>query len=98
MESFFKSLKVERIHRRRYATRSLARLDIVDGIEGFYNRRHLHSSVGYKTPVAVESISVRLKLVYVKSRQRRPSVRAGEESQGMSAISSRTALISRVPV
>ena len=58
MESFFKSLKVERIHRRRYATRSLARLDIVDRIEGFYNRRRLHSSVGYKTPVAVESISV----------------------------------------
>lgn len=58
MESFFKTLKVERVHRCRYATRSLARLDIIDWIEGFYNRRRLHSSVGYQTPVAVESIPV----------------------------------------
>jgi len=58
MESFFKTLKVERIYRHRYATRSLARLDIVAWIEGFYNHRRLHSSVGYKTPVAAESISV----------------------------------------
>ncbi len=55
MESFFKTLKVERIHRLRYATRALAKLDIVDWIEGFYNRSRMHSSIGYKTPVDVES-------------------------------------------
>ena len=55
MESFFKTLKVERIHQLRYDTRALAKLDIVDWIEGFYNQRRMHSSIGYKTPVDVES-------------------------------------------
>jgi transposase InsO family protein len=54
MESFFKTLKVERTHRLRYDTRALAKLDIIDWIEGFYNRRRMHSSIGYKTPVEVE--------------------------------------------
>jgi hypothetical protein len=55
MESFFKTLKVERIHLCRYDTRALAKLDIVDWIEGFYNHKRMHSSIGYKTPVNVES-------------------------------------------
>jgi transposase InsO family protein len=55
MESFFKTLKVERIHRIRYASRAQARLDIINWIEGFYNQRRLHSSIDYKTPVDVES-------------------------------------------
>jgi putative transposase len=55
MESFFKTLKVERIHLLRYDTRAGAKLDIVDWIEGFYNHRRMHSSVGYQTPVDVES-------------------------------------------
>ena len=58
MESFFKTLKVERVHRTRYETRAQAKLDIVDWIEGFYNRKRMHSSIGYKTPVAVESLSM----------------------------------------
>lgn len=55
MESFFKTLKVERTHRLRYDTRALAKLDIVDWIEGFYNRERMHSSIDYKTPAAAES-------------------------------------------
>ena len=55
MESFFKTLKVERTHLCRYDTRALAKLDIVDWIEGFYNHRRMHSSIGYKTPVNAES-------------------------------------------
>ena len=51
IESFFKTLKVERVHRVRYDTRAQARLDIVDWIEGFYNRRRLHTAIGYLTPV-----------------------------------------------
>jgi putative transposase len=55
MESFFKTLKVERTHLCRYDSRALAKLDIVDWIEGFYNHRRMHSSIGYKTPVNAES-------------------------------------------
>ena len=55
MESFFKTLKVERVYQLRYDTRAQARLDIVDWIEVFYNHRRLHSSIGYQTPAHVES-------------------------------------------
>lgn len=54
MESFFKTLKVERIYQVRYDTHAQARLDIVDWIEGFYNRQRLHSAIGYLDPVASE--------------------------------------------
>ena len=54
VESFFKTLKVERVYQLRYATRADARLDIVDWIEGFYNRQRMHSSIDYQTPVDAE--------------------------------------------
>ena len=55
MESFFKTLKVERIYGLRYETRAQAKLDIVNWIEGFYNQRRMHSSIGYKTPACAEA-------------------------------------------
>jgi putative transposase len=55
MESFFKTLKVERVYQLRYETRAQARLDIVDWIEGFYNYQRLHSSIGYRTPAHMET-------------------------------------------
>ncbi len=55
MESFFKTLKVERLYQVRYHDRQQARLDIVDWIEGFYNRQRIHSSNGFLTPVAAEN-------------------------------------------
>ena len=54
MESFFKTLKVERVHEQRYATRDEARSDIVNWIEGFYNRRRMHSALDYRSPVQYE--------------------------------------------
>ena len=51
MESFFNSLKKERIFHERYSTRDAARLDLFEYIEGFYNRRRRHSSIGYRTPI-----------------------------------------------
>lgn len=51
MESFFNSLKNERVFHERYSTRDAARLDLFEYIEGFYNRRRRHSSIGYRTPI-----------------------------------------------
>ena len=56
MESFFKTLKVERIYQTRYETRAQARLDIVDWIEGYYNRQRMHTSIDYCTPVEYETL------------------------------------------
>jgi putative transposase len=55
IESFFKTLKVERIYQVRYETRAQARLDIVNWIEGWYNRQRLHSANGFLAPVAWEN-------------------------------------------
>ena len=49
-ESFFASLKNERVHRTVYPTRNKAEQDIAHYIEIFYNRQRLHSALGYRTP------------------------------------------------
>ena len=49
-ESFFATLKNEMYHRETFATRAHARFAVADYIEVFYNRRRLHSSLGYRTP------------------------------------------------
>ena len=54
MESFFHTLKTERVHHRVYATRDQARRDLFGYIEGFYNPRRLHSSLGYISPAEAE--------------------------------------------
>jgi putative transposase len=54
MESFFSSLKVERVNRRQYRTRDEARADVFDYIERFYNPRRRHSTLQYLSPVAFE--------------------------------------------
>lgn len=53
-ESFFSSLKKERIRKRIYKTRDLARADIFDYIEVFYNRQRRHSHLGGISPEAFE--------------------------------------------
>ena len=50
MESFFASLKKEYFYRRRYATIDDVRRDLFYYIEIFYNRKRLHSSLGYMSP------------------------------------------------
>ena len=54
MESFWATLKAEGLAGQRPATRGAARLQIFDYIEGFYNPRRLHSSLGYQSPLAFE--------------------------------------------
>nr|BFF07021.1 hypothetical protein GCM10023233_19900 [Brevibacterium otitidis] len=49
-ESFFAALKTERVHRTVYPTHAHARRDIINYIEGFYNRRRRHSAIGYQCP------------------------------------------------
>lgn len=50
-ESFFNSLKNERVHGTRYTTRAQAVADLFDYIEVFYNRSRRHSTLGYRSPV-----------------------------------------------
>lgn len=54
MESFFGTLKRELVNHRRYRTRQEARRDIFEYIEAFYNRKRLHSSLGYMSPADFE--------------------------------------------
>jgi len=57
VESFFSSLKKERIKKRIYKTRELARADVFDYIEVFYNRQRRHSHLGGVSPEAFEQAS-----------------------------------------
>ena len=54
MESFFGTLKSERVHHCTYGTREEARTDLFFYIEARYNRRRLHSALGYLSPEAFE--------------------------------------------
>jgi len=54
MESFFSSLKTERIGKKVYRTRDDARADVFDYIERFYNTVRRHSTIGYVSPVEFE--------------------------------------------
>ena len=54
-ESFFASLKLECIYRQSWATRTQVRRAVFDYIEVFYNRRRLHSAIGYCPPVEHEA-------------------------------------------
>jgi transposase InsO family protein len=56
MESFFGTLKCELVHDRHYCTRDEARQDIFEFIEVFYNRKRLHSTLGYRSPVKYEQL------------------------------------------
>lgn len=54
MERFFGSLKSERTDDKIYLTRSEAKADVIDFIEGFYNSQRLHSTLNYMSPIAYE--------------------------------------------
>jgi putative transposase len=56
MESFFGTLKSEWVHHRKYRTRQEARTDLFYYIEAFYNRRRLHSALGYLSPESYEQL------------------------------------------
>jgi putative transposase len=53
-ESFFATLKRELVHRHRFPTRAAARTAVFEFIEVFYNRRRIHSTIGYRSPAEFE--------------------------------------------
>ena len=55
VESFWSSLKYETVYHQKFATREAARAALFEYIEVFYNRRRLHSSLGYVSPINFES-------------------------------------------
>jgi len=58
MESSFSSLKHELTHHERFESRDEARSKIFDYIEIFFNRKRLHSSLGYRSPAQSEKMAM----------------------------------------
>jgi transposase InsO family protein len=56
MESFFGTLKSERVHHVLYRDRDEATTDLFYYIEGWYNRWRLHSSLAYESPEVFEQL------------------------------------------
>jgi hypothetical protein len=54
-ESFFGTLRTELVHHCEYPDRDTARRDLFAYIEGYYNRRRIHSAIGYITPQQAEA-------------------------------------------
>lgn len=58
MESWNHSLKIEAVHGERFATREKARAHVFEYIEVYYNRKRLHSTLGYLSPESFEARKV----------------------------------------
>jgi transposase InsO family protein len=54
MESFFATLKKERVYNESYETREMAKQSVFEYIEFFYNTRRRHSALGYLSPAEFE--------------------------------------------
>ena len=60
-ESFLKTLKYEQVYREDYRVFEEAELGIEHFIDGIYNKKRLHSALGYLPPAEFErSLNVRL--------------------------------------
>jgi putative transposase len=58
-ESFFATLECELLDRSRFLSTAEAELAVFDFIEGFYNTRRRHSSIGYLAPAVFEARAAR---------------------------------------
>jgi putative transposase len=54
-ESFFHTLKTEEVHLSNYRIREEAKTSIFEYVEIFYNRKRLHSTLGYVSPIDFEA-------------------------------------------
>ena len=59
-ESFFCTLKRELVHHCCFTTRQAARSTIFRYIEGFYNRKRIHSAIGYVSPEQFEQAYMKM--------------------------------------
>jgi transposase InsO family protein len=57
MESFWSSMQIELLNRKKWKTRVELANAIFDYIEIFHNRRRRHSALGYRTPIEYELLS-----------------------------------------
>lgn len=57
IESFHAILKKEEVYRTQYVTFEEVNLALFQYIKGCYNRKRIHSSIGYKTPQAIEDLT-----------------------------------------
>ena len=58
VESFFSTLKREHVFHNLYGHRAQARQSIFMYIEQFYNRKRIHSAIGYRTPIEMEQFKL----------------------------------------
>jgi putative transposase len=56
MDSFFSTMKTERLSKKHYRTRNELPADVFDCIERFYNARRRHSTIGYISPIQLENL------------------------------------------
>jgi len=93
-ESFFSSLKKERIRKCIYKTLDLARADVFDYIEPFYSRTKRHSHLGSVNSEAFERTSICGLSLYTAPREvqdadeqiRSETVLAAEQTKGDKSI------------
>jgi transposase InsO family protein len=57
-ESFFRTLKREEIRAREYANVEDLRINISRFIDNYYNRKRLHSALGYRSPAEFEKVAM----------------------------------------
>jgi putative transposase len=67
MESFFHTLKMERVFSQTYRSHEEAQSDLFEYIEIFYNRKRRHSSLGYVSPVEFEATLQKESLISVST-------------------------------
>lgn len=84
VESFFATLKKERVYREKYAKRRDAEARIFQYIEGFYNPRRLHSTLDYASPNAYERFWD--KAHSVSPTEETPTVVNPSEGKGFSMV------------
>ena len=90
-ESFFASLEKERLRRRTFAIHEQARSSIFQYIEEFYNRRRLHSTLGYRSPDEIERDH------HLTPRRRRGRLRGALPPRGVPAGAPRAGTQLRSP-